>query len=184
MDGCIADWNTPAIEQLKELESPDEKGVYDYNNVHLMQDKHPHFSRRVDLIMERKGFWLNLKPIYTGIELYWVLSKLFDTYILTKAPAKSSLAWGEKIEWLHKHISPDIKKIIVTSYDKGMVYGDIFLEDYGKNIHSWTKKHPHGHVIMPNRTWNQDVQDIPNVHRWGDADIELPMNVIRKVIAS
>lgn len=168
MDGCIADWNTPAVEQLKELESPDEKGLYDYDNVHLMQDKYPHFARRADLIMERKGFWLNLQPITAGIALYWKLAKKFDTYILTKAPAKSSLAWGEKIEWLHKHIDPNIKKIIVTSYDKGMVYGDIFFEDYGKNIRSWTTKHPHGYVIMPSRTWNQDVKDIPNVYRWTD----------------
>lgn len=194
MDGCIADWNTPAVEQLKELESPDEVGLYDYNNVHLMQEKYPHFSNRVNLIMERKGFWLNLEPIQAGIRLYRILSEYFDTYILTKAPAKSSLAWGEKVEWLHRHIDPKIDKIITVSKDKGMVYGDIFFEDYGKNIRSWTKKHPHGHVIMPNRTWNQEIQGIPNVHRWDDTlwcptkfanrHDHLVMTVINKVLES
>lgn len=193
MDGCIADWNTPAVRMLKELESPAEAGLYDYDNVHLMQDKFPHFENRVNLIMERKGFWLGLEPIRQGIDLYWELTKHFDTYILTKAPAKSSLAWGEKVEWLHKHIDPNIKRIKIVSEDKGMVYGDIFFEDYGKNIRSWTSKHPNGVVIMPNRTWNQEV-NLPNVFRWDDSmkmatdafaaeySTETPSYAIRKVL--
>lgn len=187
MDGCIADWNTPAVKMLKELESPSEAGLYDYDNVHLMQDKYPHFEARVNLIMERKGFWLNLNPIPAGIQLYWKLTQHFDTYILTKAPPMSSLAWGEKIDWLHKHIDPNIKKVITVSHDKGMVYGDIFFEDYGKNVRSWTAKHPHGHIILPDRTWNQEVNH-PNVHRWKDNlayetnNYSIPDMVIEKVL--
>ena len=174
MDGCIARWDDSMIPALQSMESPQEAGLYDYSDIWPLQDNHPHIRQRAKFVMSKQGFWTGLKPYEAGIQLYWHLSRNFTTYIVTKALRYCSLAWKEKVDWLHKYIGNDIHIMVVT--DKKLVMGDILFDDLPENGHEWLVNNPNGRVIMPKRRYNFNrINGENRIHLWDDSPIKKKM---------
>lgn len=168
MDGVLCRWDDSMVPYLKSLESPLEQGLYDYSNVCPLQQKYKHIEARADLVMSRQGFWTGLKPYESGLEIYSRIAKKFETYILTKALKKCSLAWKEKVDWLHRYIGNDIHIMVVT--DKKLVKGDLMVDDLPKNADEWLETNPNGRVLMPLREYNKNYKR-KNVDLWDDSCI-------------
>ncbi len=169
LDHTVVDWDAGMIPLLKELESPEEKGLYDYSDMWALEKKHPHIANRFHSIHSKQGFWLNLKPIQAGLDLYHEASKNFKVYILTKALKWCSLAWKEKVDWIHKWIGKDVEIMVVT--DKQLVRGDFLYDDLPKNAIDWLNNNPDGRVLMPTRAHNKQFQATTNDNRvtfWDD----------------
>jgi 5'(3')-deoxyribonucleotidase len=121
--------------------------------------------------MSKQGFWTGLKPYEAGLELYRYIAERFETYILTKALKECSLAWKEKVDWVHKYIGNDVGIMVVT--EKKLVKGDLLFDDLPENCHNWLETNPNGRVIMPNRRYNTlRVNEESRINVWNDNQLE------------
>ena len=194
LDGCLCRWDDAMIPALRSMESPGES--YDYSDVWMVQRDRPYMKARVKSIMSKQGFWTGLKPYEAGLELYRYIAERFETYILTKALKECSLAWKEKVDWVHKYIGNDVGIMVVT--EKKLVKGDLLFDDLPENCHNWLETNPNGRVIMPNRRYNTlRVTEEPRIHVWNDSitvnafgevvkadyDFTVPHKVISEVLA-
>ena len=169
MDYTVCDYADSMIPALQKLESPEEKDKYDYTNIWELEKKYPHIANRFHSIHSKQGFWLNLKPIEPGLELYKKLSTKFKTYIVTKALKWCSLAWREKVDWIHKWIGNDVEIMVVT--DKRQVMGDLLFDDQSDNAINWLVNNPNGRVLIPKRPHNKQFElenTDPRIVFWDD----------------
>lgn len=169
MDGVLSRWDESMVPALQSMECPAEKGMYDYNDIWPLQKNYPYIEARCNMVMSKQGFWTGLRPYEAGLQLYKYIAERFDTYILTKALKECSLAWKEKVDWLHKYIGNNIHIMVVT--DKKLVKGDLMVDDLPKNAEEWLKTNPNGRVIMPIRPYNKDFL-AQNVSLWSDGTVK------------
>ena len=97
-----------------------------------------------------------MNPLYGAIEAFEKLSKKYDTYILSTAPWKNSTAWGDKNEWVRKHLGEVAHKRLILSHHKNLNTGDYLIDDrtangadrfQGEHIHFGTEKFPNWEVV-------------------------------------
>ena len=199
LDGCLCRFDDSMIPALKNMESPAEVGTYDYSDVWKLQQGRPYMKARIKSIMSKQGFWTGLKPYEAGLELYRYIAERFETYILTKALKECSLAWKEKVDWVHKYIGNDVGIMVVT--EKKLVKGDLLFDDLPENCHNWLETNPNGRVIMPKRRYNFNrINGENRIHLWDDSptkqyisdfgevikedyDFSVPHKVIEEVLA-
>lgn len=170
MDYVLCDYQATMEPYLKSLESPEEVDKYDYSNMWVLEKEYPHIKRRLHPIMSKQGFWTGLKPIDAGLQLYKYISERFETYILSKALKNCSLAWKEKVDWLHKYIGNNIEIMLVTN--KKLVVGDLLVDDMPENAEDFLKLNPKGRVIMPIRKHNESLLFGPcddRIDLWDDS---------------
>lgn len=170
MDYVLCDYQATMEPYLKSLESPEEVNKYDYSNMWVLEKEYPHIKRRLHPIMSKQGFWTGLKPIDAGLQLYKYISERFETYILSKALKNCSLAWKEKVDWLHKYIGNNIEIMLVTN--KKLVVGDLLVDDMPENAEDFLKLNPKGRVIMPIRKHNESLLFGPcddRIDLWDDS---------------
>lgn len=154
LDFVLCDWSEGIIPELKKLESPEEATMnYDYSDTWKLGDKYPYIENRIRLVMSKRGIWKNLKPIWAGMRLYRDIEKRFDTYILSKASKHCDLVWGEKAEWVHRHLGYETNMMLVT--DKKHICGDLLFDDMPENAEYFLELNPKGRVIMPIRKHNE-----------------------------
>ena len=172
LDHTLVNWDDTVIEYLKSIESPSEKGKYDYSGDIWEIEKIPGIRNRLNLIMSKKNFWNELDPIESGMQLYMRLVDAgFEVCILTKATIKCSLVWEEKIEWI-RHNLGDVEVNIVSG-TKGRHLGDLLVDDFVKNAEEWILNNPNGHVIVPIRKSNKNYKPThPNIHMWDDSPVK------------
>lgn len=80
--------------------------------------------------MYAPGFFRNLKP-FNGAQAFvraLFRSQQYDIYILTKPVFDSPISYTEKVEAIALHFPYLLNKIILTQ-DKGLVRGDILIDD-------------------------------------------------------
>lgn len=171
MDGTLADYMTPLVEQLRPLQSPAEQSLEDMDpDVDYFGQ--PHIAARAQLIKSREGFWLNLPRLPHGFAIVEHLVRAgFDIHVLTKGPRRAPIAWMEKVQWCEQAFKDyGIPHKITITEDKGLVYGKILVDDYPDYAGAWLSHRPRGRVIMPAQPWNAVFQH-PQVHRYcGDDD--------------
>lgn len=171
MDETIVDWASVMIPALKDLESSEESGKYDYSDTWKVEKTYPFINKRLKYIMSKQGFWTSLKPIESGLELYRKILKTekFVVYLLSKCRKECSLAWKEKIDWIHKYLGYDANIYLVT--DKKYIYGDLLIDDVIENAEDFLSRNPKARVIMPSRTYNNCYLN-ERVYRWNDSPIK------------
>ena len=74
-----------------------------------------------------------MKPMPYAIESYEMLSKKYDTYILSTAPWLNPSAWSDKLEWVHKYLGEVAYKRLILSHRKHLNIGDYLIDDRTKN---------------------------------------------------
>lgn len=165
LDGSLADHDAALLEGLKQIASPGEPEIGD-----LFGALPPYLTARVHLIRSQPGWWLNLKPIQAGMEVFFAANSIgFCSNILTKGPKTKPRAWKEKVEWCHKHLGDQFP--VHITMDKGMVYGKFLYDDYPEYMLRWLHYRPRGLGIMPVRPGNKDFEH-PNVLMYHEDNYE------------
>ncbi len=177
MDGTLCDYESAMIHDLLSIECPkepinDEFLSQENLNLHALE-KHPYIKARMHLIKNQPNWWVNLKPIDSGMKVIDLLNSLgFRIHILTQGPANTSSAWTEKVIWCKKHLHHIDYDITITR-DKGLVYGKVLVDDYPDYILRWSKWRPRGLVIMPSMPYNQHLKDHPNILSYDGSEASL-----------
>lgn len=80
--------------------------------------------------MHKEGFFLNQKPINGALDAVNKIidSDQYEVYILSVPLYSSPHSYSEKVIWIQKHFPKLSGKIILTQ-DKGLILGDILIDD-------------------------------------------------------
>lgn len=178
MDGSLADYTTALVNDLELLRSPEEDKITEENIWEA--DKLPHIQFRMRLIKRQPGWWLKLRPLPAGLEV-WDLCKRFGfkNTILTKGPKKHSNAWDEKLQWCQKFLDPEVDVHIVS--DKSGQYGKLLYDDYPEYMLKWLKHRPRGLGIMPVTPVSKGFSHPQVIMYRGVEDMEKLIRVIKQV---
>jgi 5'-nucleotidase len=82
---------------------------------------------------EVPGIFALMDPIPGAIEAFKMLSKYFDTYILSTAPWENPSAWSDKVIWVQKYLGDHAHKRLILSHHKNLNDGDFLIDDRLKN---------------------------------------------------
>jgi 5'-nucleotidase len=161
MDGTLCDFDAAMSAELEALRGPNEDPTLDetaYEDV-------PHIKARRRLIKAKPGFWRTLPKLELGFQILETLQSIgYQPHVLTKGPAKSALAYAEKVEWCRANI-PGIP--ITLSDDKGLVYGRVLVDDWVPYVTRWLEHRPRGMVVAVAHRWNLDIEKaFPQVVRY------------------
>jgi len=76
------------------------------------------------------GIFALMKPMPKAIESYELLSKHFDTYILSTAPYGNPSAWSDKLKWVKRYL-PVAHKRLILSHNKHLcaIKNSIIIDD-------------------------------------------------------
>lgn len=136
MDDTIVDFQGTLRRRLLKTMGPNETFPTDIWN---MPD---YWYERAQAIKKEPGFWHNLPQLQWGTDVMNMAREIgFDIHILTKGPAAGSLAWKEKVDWVHDHLN-DVTLHITE--DKSIAYGRVFVDDYFPFMKLWLEHRPRG----------------------------------------
>lgn len=106
------------------------------------------------------GFFRNLDPIDGGIESVKEMDSMdgVEVYILTSPSFMNPLSYCEKREWIEKYFGIDFCKKLIICSNKGLMNGDILIDDnikgkgqeefIGKLIHYGSSEFPDWESVM------------------------------------
>lgn len=151
MDGTLFDYVSQLKKDLKEIQSTEEKDIYEYSTLH---DELPEYIyKRIDLIRKHNDWWFNLPKFQLGWDLWALTQELgFDHTILTKVPKSDPDAANQKIRCIRKHCGDKCGITIVDNTKhkaKANIYGNVLIDDYPPFVESWLKYRPRGFAILP-----------------------------------
>ena len=106
------------------------------------------FEGRLD---EIPNIFSLMEPLTGAIEAFHLLSKKFDSYLLSTAPWENSSAWSDKNEWVKKYLGDAAYKRLILSHNKHLNIGDYLIDDRtangadrftGEHIHFGSERFP------------------------------------------
>jgi hypothetical protein len=149
LDGTLIDYKSDLKRDLLKLKGPDEPESWE-------DDKEPKYIKaRMDLIRASSDWWENLTPLQRGLDVVLVMRQLgFRIVVCTQGPKKNAEAWKGKMLWVQKNLIYPTD--IIITRDKGLIYGNVLMDDYPGYITNWLKHRPRGLVIMPAHDYNKD----------------------------
>jgi len=86
-----------------------------------------------DRLDEVPGIFSQMDPVEGAVESYQLLSKYFDTYILSTSPWENPTAASDKFAWVKKYLGEYAKKRLILSHHKNLHYGDFLVDDRSNN---------------------------------------------------
>lgn len=167
MDGTVADFDRSVREKLVASASPADIEMYGDPERWLSNYKRGErpdwLDARFNQIKKTYGFWEDLEPIRTGLDVVGLLKEMrFDLMVASKAPRKNEMAWTEKFRWCDKHL-PDVP--VTLTHNKALMYGKVLFDDWPPYIEAWMRNRPRGKVLMLDSPNNQNVEPHPNIMR-------------------
>lgn len=75
------------------------------------------------------GFYRDLEPMPGAIEAWNWLSENFDVYIASSPSWSNPSSWIDKRLWVANHLGPTSKKRLILTHNKGLLEGDILIDD-------------------------------------------------------
>lgn len=115
--------------------------------------------------ISQPGFCEGLSPLPGAKEAVAELQELGDVFVVT-SPWDSAQWAFERLNWLRSHFGI-LRKNVVSTSAKFLVYGDCLIDDNPDHIRSWEECHPAGHGLLwhiPNTRGQHD--DLDRVHSW------------------
>tara|TARA_X000000368_G_C22757224_1_gene591037 strand:+ start:143 stop:589 length:447 start_codon:yes stop_codon:yes gene_type:complete len=112
------------------------------------------FEGRLD---EIPNIFSLMEPLTGAIEAFQILSKKFDSYLLSTAPWENSSAWSDKNEWVKKYLGGSAYKRLILSHNKHLNIGDYLIDDRtangagqftGEHIHFGSEQFPDWHSVL------------------------------------
>ncbi len=77
----------------------------------------------------KKGFFLNNKPIKGAVNAFKILSRKYDCYIVTTPVWSNPYCWMEKRQWVEKNIGILAKKRLILTHNKSLIKGKYIIDD-------------------------------------------------------
>lgn len=105
----------------------------------------------------KKGFFLNNKPIKGAVKAFNELCKNYDCYIVSTPVWSNPYCWMEKRQWAEKYIGHEANKRLILTHHKNLIKGDFIIDDTknhgvdkfeGKHIHFGSDKFPNWNSIL------------------------------------
>jgi 5'-nucleotidase len=179
LDGTLADHNGELHRRLDQMRSPAESLDVPFQ---IAWETAPGYLReRMKAIRGNPGFWINLPPLRAGFEILEAAHSLgFQIEILSKGPRHSPIAWMEKLQWCDQHLAAYPHQVTITM-DKGLVYGNLLVDDYPEYVLRWLRWRKRGMVVMPDQPWNRDFEH-PQVYRYLGDQSEM-VTILERVVA-
>ena len=102
---------------------------------------------------EIPGIFSLMEPLVGALEAHEILSKKFDTYLLSTAPWENSSAWADKNEWVKRYLGQSAHKRLILSHNKHLNIGDYRTangagEFTGEHIHFGSDKFPNWDSVL------------------------------------
>ena len=86
-----------------------------------------------DNLDEVPGIFSLMTPISGAISSFEILSKKYDTFILSTAPWENSSAWADKNLWVRKYLGEIAYKRLILTHHKNLNFGDFLIDDREAN---------------------------------------------------
>ena len=125
----------------------------------------------IDEWMSEKGFFLALEPIPGAIDGFNALNDAgHELVIATSIPeAVHQNAFDDKRKWMRRHFPWFSMKNFIATSRKGLIQGDVLIDDGEHNIKDWVENHnPHwSPAVVYDAPWNRPTsQAQARVHGW------------------
>jgi 5'(3')-deoxyribonucleotidase len=136
----------------------------------------------IDEWIGEPGFYEDLEPVPHSIDNLQELMDLgHEVIIATSIPEIATNAFDGKRKWMRKYFPKWSMKNFISCSHKGVIDGDVFIDDGGHNIIDWCKEGKSGALLMDapwNRYLNPPVHGVPVVRVFDWFDVR---NEIRKI---
>ena len=77
----------------------------------------------------KKGYFINKKPIKGAVEAFKKLSQYYDCYIVTTPVWSNPDCWKEKRLWVEKYLGKCATKKLILTHNKNLIKGDYIIDD-------------------------------------------------------
>jgi 5'(3')-deoxyribonucleotidase len=175
-DGVIADFITPALAAAERV-----AGVQlTYADVtdHHMQNLLPEQHRAAFLAeLRAPGFCASIKPYENAPQNVSFLSLVLGAEIMiVTQPMSECPTWeAERLAWVERYLS--IRSVmpggplgapppVISTGDKHLVQGDLFVDDNPKNVLAWQAAWPQGLGLLWDRPYNRYARACRRVDSW------------------
>jgi 5'(3')-deoxyribonucleotidase len=151
MDGVLAD----AIgHMLKVRNGGDGLSITDFTEWHI-GNRAPE-GNGIYQYFHLPNIFRDAEPIPGAIEgVMFLFAHGHDVVLVTALPADSHNAYHQKIQWAREHLGIDDQHFVAT-HNKGLVRGDILIDDRPDNLDQWKKENPAGLAILYPQPWNTE----------------------------
>lgn len=155
VDGVFARFVEDILDQSGCPLKPEE--INDWQMFEMMT---PDVQERAFDIMTKEKFWREMSLYPFAKEMVKEFQKVGDVFFLTAPYARNPQGWlckewgWARQQWLQEHFGFTFDKIIM-SYSKGVVQGDILIDDRMKNIEEWKKENPDGKAFLVEKPYSQ-----------------------------
>lgn len=114
----------------------------------------------IDEWMREPGFYEDLEPVPGAItSLQYLMDMRHEIIIATSVPEQSINAYDGKRKWMRKYFPKWSMKNFIASSHKGIISGDVFIDDGGHNIIDWCIEGKTGALLM-DRPWNWYLDNV------------------------
>jgi len=106
-------------------------------------------------------FWTRLNPIENAIDSVNILREKYDVYILSAPSYMNPASYSGKRIWIEEHFDLEFTKKLILCRNKGLLRGDILIDDYikgngqehfdGRLLHFGGEKYP---------TWKEVLKEL------------------------
>jgi 5'(3')-deoxyribonucleotidase len=70
-----------------------------------------------------------MDPISGAIEAFKALQEKYEVFVLTTAPWRNNTALQDKKDWLEKYLGDLVRKRVIFSHHKDLLFGDYLIDD-------------------------------------------------------
>lgn len=113
----------------------------------------------IDEWLGEDGFYLDLEPIPDSIKsLQYLMDHGHDIVIATSIPEVAVHAFDDKRAWMRRYFPKFSMKSFMASSRKGLIQGDILIDDGSHNITDWCLQGKTGALVMDN-PWNEHLKE-------------------------
>lgn len=111
----------------------------------------------IDEWLAEPGYYEDLEPLPGAIEsVQQLMDRGHDIVIATSVPEVALHAYDGKRKWMRRYFPKWSMKSFIASSRKGLVGGDILIDDGGHNITDWCAQGKTGGFLF-DAPWNRDV---------------------------
>lgn len=108
--------------------------------------------------LERAMVFLNAKPMPGAVEGFRKLCKAHDVYVVTYNHESCPSGFQQKLAWMRRHFPEFPSNRVIFTKNKGMVQGDVIIEDSPDNIQAWLSVNPKGRAFCIAQPYNDNLQ--------------------------
>jgi 5'(3')-deoxyribonucleotidase len=114
----------------------------------------------LDYYLDRPGIFRDLEPIEGFAEALPELQKLGEVHIAS-SPSRNPDSATDKIRWVTERF-PSPRRNIILIPNKHLLRGEVWLEDWGKNIACIRETNPHSFIGAIEYPYNESVKHMLN----------------------